>query len=338
MSLSHRSALVRPFLLAASLLLSLLALPSASAAQGRCACNSGCHQYPGQCVQRSATGCDPGFAPFCGTRAATCPNSAWVSCSGECTCVRVPGGGDGGVLDASTTDLGGADVSAPPMDARPADVSIGLDRPASPDADPRVDAPLMSLDAPTSDAPPADVVSPDRPGVPDAGVRPDGASVDRPAATDAPPAGADAGCECPGGVCIAGVCVTERCTYHPELGFICSTEGTSCQLIDSEPFCVPLCLGQRCAEGEFCDESSAGRCVRDECATRTCPAGTTCYRNQCGAYDGGVTGSADVAAPGGGMTAEESGCGCRAGGPGASRSAAWWGVAALLFAIRRRKK
>ncbi|MBP6833360.1 MAG: hypothetical protein KA978_21415, partial [Deltaproteobacteria bacterium] len=113
---------------------------------------------------------------------------------------------------------------------------------------------------------------------------------------------------------------------------------TSCQLIDSEPFCVPLCLGQSCAEGEFCDESSAGRCVRDECATRTCPAGTTCYRNQCGTYDGGVTGSADAGAPGGAMTAEESGCGCRAAGPTRSMSTAWWGVAALLLTIRRRKK
>lgn len=333
MSLSHRLALVRPFILAASLLLSLLAHPSASAAQGRCSCNNGCHQYPGQCVQRGGTGCDPGFAPFCGTRGATCPNASWVSCSGECTCVRVPGGGDGGVLDASTGDLGGADVSAPPTDARLVDVSTGLDRPAATDVPPRVDAPLMSPDVPSSD-----VASSDGPRPADASVLPDGAALDGPLATDAPAPGSDAGCECPGGVCIAGVCVTERCTYHPELGFICASSGTSCQLIDSEPYCVPLCLGQTCAEGEFCDESSGGRCVRDECATRTCPAGTTCYRNQCGAYDGGVTGSADAGAPDAGMTAEESGCGCRAAGPTRSMSNGWWGVAALVFAIRRRRR
>nr|MBP6834577.1 hypothetical protein [Deltaproteobacteria bacterium] len=44
-------------------------LPSVASAQGRCSCNAGCHQYPGQCVQPGSSGCEAGYAPFCGTRA-----------------------------------------------------------------------------------------------------------------------------------------------------------------------------------------------------------------------------------------------------------------------------
>lgn len=144
---------------------------------------------------------------------------------------------------------------------------------------------------------------------------------DRPVATDA-------GCVCPGGVCIDGVCVTERCGYFPEIGFLCAGGGTQCRLIEGEAYCVPVCVGVRCAAGEFCDERTGGQCVLDECATRTCPAGTTCHHNQCGNHDGGVRGDAatasgDGGAAGGVMTADDSGCGCRASGPGRVSSAAW---------------
>lgn len=313
-----RTAIVRPALFAVALLASLLGLALPAAAQGRCSCNSGCHQYPGQCVQRGGAGCDPGFAPFCGTRASSCPNTGWVSCSGDCACVRVPGG-DGGVADAVTSDLGVVvDAALPPQDARPAD------------AQPAADGPMMSLDAPSPDvvAPSPDVVASDRAVASDA----------PPASGDAPPA-TDAGCVCPGGVCIDGACVTERCGYFPELGFLCAGVGTRCRLIAEEAYCVPVCAGVRCAAGEFCDERTAGQCVLDDCATRTCPAGTTCHHNQCGNHDGGVRGDAATASgDGGAMTAEDGGCGCRAPGPGRAGSAAWWGVAALLCAIRRRKR
>lgn len=327
MMLPAHTAILRPLLIAAAVLASLLSHPADASAQGRCSCNSGCHQYPGQCVQRSATGCDPGYAPFCGTRASTCPNTGWVSCNGECTCVRVPGGGDGGVADASV----------PPMDVPRTDASVAVDRPAVADAEPRVDGPLMSVDAPGSDVVASSDVAP--PG--------DAAPADRPAVSDRPPASGDAlastdaGCLCPGGLCVGGVCVTERCSYYPELGFLCTAAGTTCRLIEGEAYCVPVCVGVSCADGEFCDESSGGQCVRDDCASRTCPAGTSCFHNQCGNYDGGVRGdaaTADGSAAGAGMTAEESGCGCRASGPGRASSAAWWGVAALLFTIRRRKR
>jgi MYXO-CTERM domain-containing protein len=326
MMLPTRNAIVRPLLIVAAVLASLLAHPADASAQGRCSCNSGCHQYPGQCVQRSATGCDPGFAPFCGTRSATCPNTGWVSCDGECTCVRVPGG-----------DAGVSDASVPPMDAPRSDASVVVDRPVAADAEPRVDVPLMSVDAPGSD-----VVASDQPLASDVST-----PADRPAATDRPAASSDAlvatdgGCVCPGGICLGGVCVTERCTYYPELGFLCAAAGTTCRLIEGEAYCVPVCVGVSCGAGEFCDESSNGQCVRDDCASRTCPAGTSCFHNQCGNYDGGVRGdaaTADGSATGAGMTADESGCGCRASGPGRASSAAWWGVAALLFTIRRRKK
>ena len=314
MMFPSRTSIIRPLLFTAAVLASLLAHPTDAAAQGRCSCNSGCHQYPGQCVQRSATGCDPGFAPFCGTRSSTCPNTGWVSCDGDCTCVRVPG-----------DDAGVADASAPAQDA-----AAILDRPVAADADPRVDAPLMSLDAPASD-----VVASDRAIASDVSDRPPG-SGDALVATDA-------GCVCPGGLCLGGACITERCRYFPELGFLCTGAGTTCRLIDGEAYCVPVCVGVSCAGGEFCDASSAGQCVRDDCATRTCPAGTTCHHNQCGNYESEVRGdaattSADASSPGGAITADESGCGCRASGPGRAMSTVWWGVAALLFTIRRRKK
>lgn len=108
-------------------------LPARAEAQGRCSCNNGCHTYPGQCVQPASSGCDPGFAPFCSTRAESCPRAGWVSCSGECTCVRI-----------TPTDAG-----VPPMDvpSPPTDVASPSDRVAPGDLSMTTDVP-MSMDAP----------------------------------------------------------------------------------------------------------------------------------------------------------------------------------------------
>jgi MYXO-CTERM domain-containing protein len=328
-------ALIRSSLLALALLASSFALAAPAQAQGRCSCNSGCHQYPGQCVQGSGTGCDPGFAPFCGTRATSCPNTGWVSCNGDCTCVRVYSG-DAGAADAGATTDRGASVDAPaaPLDApRPDDVA-SADRTG--DAPLASDAPSMSGDAPSmsGDVGAADrpAASTDRPTT-DAGVSDDRAAT----SVDAPASAGDGGCTCSGGACIDGACVTERCVYYPELGFKCLRAGTTCRLIDGEAYCVPLCAGVSCAEGEFCDESSAGRCVRDDCATRTCPAGTTCRRNQCGNYDGGVASDAAGPAAGAGEPMQ-GGCGCRAAGPVGAPAMVTWGVAVLFMMATRRRR
>ena len=194
------------------------ALPAVASAQGRCSCNSGCHQFPGQCVQGGSAGCESGFAPFCGTRPTTCPNAGWVSCSGDCTCVRIA------PLDAGVPDAGRADVSLPtdapalvdrgtatdtasPSDV-PASMDLGVsfDVPASMDVRPANDVPaaqdlglsvdvgaardaLVSIDVgaaadvPGRDAPAVDVVGADGPtSVSDVPV----------AESDAAPTGADA--------------------------------------------------------------------------------------------------------------------------------------------------
>lgn len=335
-------------------------LPAVASAQGRCSCNNGCHQYPGQCVQPGSSGCESGFAPFCATRAGTCPNASWVSCGGECTCVRITpldaGVPDAGRTDASTTtdvpasmDLGvSRDVPAS-MDARPpADVLVSMD--ARPPADAPVATDIPGRDAPAVDVPGSDVIAPtgdamipvsDRPGTPtdspevlvdggvpvlDAATTPDSASP-----SDAP-ARVDAGCECVGGACIGDVCYRDRCVYNPELGFICASAGTSCRLVNGEPICVPICAGVTCGAGEFCDERSNGLCVADRCATMQCPIGTTCQRNQCGRWgDGGVAMTdGSVAADGSSAppTATEDGCGCRVGQTGGRR-----GLSAALSAL-----
>lgn len=320
--------------------LALTMLPSATArAQGRCSCNNGCHARPGQCVQSGSSGCEAGFAPFCGTRVDTCPHTDWVSCSGECTCVRV------GVLDA-----GAPDVPAT------SDATVSLDRPTAPDGPPPPDAPgpsdaMMSIDrtAPPTDAPSRD----DAPAAPDGMMSggPDGAT-----GSDATTTPADAatpldgttppgGCVCPAGLCIEGVCITERCLYQPELGFVCATAGTVCRVFGNDGFCVPVCFATRCETGQFCDARSQGRCVADMCATIQCPQGTTCQRNQCGRWDGpdGSLIPDDGAAVDGGVAGrtgvDDGGCGCRAGrGSLAAPTAAWGLMGAMLFARRRRRE
>lgn len=333
-------------------------------AQGRCSCNRGCHQYPGQCVQRRAEGCDPGFAPFCGTRSSSCPRAGWVSCDGECTCVRVSGY-DAGTVDAGFPDSAAVDASVadvgPSPDDRPAvDVATGsdsgtsVDRPSSADGAVPADRPPTPSDTPAPDRPGADVVAAsDRPASAD-GPTPDVAADlgvpsgdDASAPADGGPPVTDGGCECSGGVCVDGACITERCFYNQELGFTCTRAGTMCRLIEGEAYCVPLCADVICEAGKFCDERSGGRCVRDECSTTSCPAGTTCRRNQCeypGA-DGGVAvhaatdAATDAATATGGMTAvDDGGCGCRAAGTTDARTAAWWGAGALLALVRRRRK
>lgn len=309
-SSNHRAAGVLVRLLGVVLAAAALSLaPSPVAAQGRCSCNRGCHQYPGQCVQPGSSGCEAGFAPFCGTRADSCPNVGWVSCGGDCTCVRIVPA-DAGVPDGGTPRL---------------DVLVSLDAPAPVDGSASSDA-LVSLDAPASPdaATPADAATP---------------------GADAP--ALDAGCACEGGACIAGVCYRERCVFNAELGFICTTPGTSCRLLDADPLCVPFCAGVLCRAGEFCDERAAGRCTLDRCASIECPVGTVCRQNQCGrlggpdggvfiaktdAGAGGVDGS--TGAPG---TAMDDGCGCRVGGGrGRPPNAALLAAALAGWVARRR--
>ncbi len=317
--------------------------PSVAGAQGRCSCNNGCHAYPGQCVQRGSSGCDPGFAPFCGTRATSCPNAGWVSCAGDCTCVRV------GPSDGGTASDGGINGDA----STPTDASPLIDRPAASDATPASDATATTdarspMDAPSpADAPAsasdATAAASDSPTGSDAlvslpdqvAVPSDSATPDRDANTTDP----DGGCICAGGACVGGSCYRERCTFHPELGFTCATPGKTCRLIGADPICVPVCAGVTCAAGEFCDERSNGACVVDRCASLACPAGTTCVRNQCGRWggpDGGVfiADEGDASADGGAApppTTNE-GCGCRVGTP-AGRDARWWWMPVVLLAL-----
>ena len=347
------------------------ALPSAASAQGRCSCNNGCHQYPGQCVQPGSSACEAGFAPFCETRATSCPNMGWVSCGGACTCVRIT------PLDAGTpTDVPASMDTGTPTDASPPrdvpasmDTGFPVDAPMSMDVRPPADVPasmdapagsdaLVSTDVrPSGDAPPgADAPLADRPvSSPDStAVDLDGGSPsDAPSALEGGATASDAvasadGCVCEGGICVAGVCYRERCTYHPELGFICAGAGTSCRLTNGTPICVPICAGVSCAAGEFCDERSNGACVADRCASIQCPIGTTCVHNQCGRWSGGDGGTfipedggvfAEDGGTGAPPTATDEGCGCRAGQVGAPGGA--WGALLLgligLGARRRRR-
>jgi MYXO-CTERM domain-containing protein len=176
----------RPKPLWAHLLWALLAMasvslrPTAAASQGRCSCNRGCHQFPGQCVQSGSSGCEAGFAPFCGTRANSCPNAGWVTCSGECTCVRIT------PLDAGVVDSGIGDVPRPdvPMSV---DVPMFVDVPMSVDRPMPVDRP-MSVDVPMSvDRPlPLDAIGPmDAPAAADVSTPRDvGAPTDAPVGAD----------------------------------------------------------------------------------------------------------------------------------------------------------
>lgn len=329
-----------------ALVVAAVVAPSSAMAQGRCRCNSGCHQYPGQCVQSGSSGCESGYAPFCGTRAGDCPRVGFVSCNGECTCVRI-GPTDAGAVDVPASfDVPGA-PDAPMSVDRPAtaDIPMSVDRPAS-DVPASFDATVPPVDAPvtTADAP---VTPADRPAGSDA-VTPTSdvptVSVDAPVVLadgavvqpDAPP------CVCPGGVCIAGRCVTERCVFQMELGFVCNAPGTACRLVDGEPYCVPLCLGLTCEAGQFCDDESNGECVVDRCATTTCPTGLSCYHNQCRRMlsDGGYAPFGDdggaPSGDGGAGAVDDGSCGCRAGAPSSPRG--WLGLSALCVALLARRR
>ena len=363
----------------------LVLWPSQVEAQGRCSCNRGCHQFPGQCVQRGSTGCEAGFAPFCGTRTGSCPNLGWVSCGGECTCVRIAPL-DAGVVDSGTADAPSGDSSSSVDRPSTVDVSEPMDAPRSSDVStaqdtaPRTDAQLpadasrpgdasFSVDVPITDTAPTDAFASDV-GLPalDAIMSlPDGAAstdatpvADRrepsPDADPTPDLGSsradggaieDAGCECVGGACLSGVCYRDRCTYNPELGFICTLPGTTCRLVGEDALCIPICVGVTCRADEFCDDRTDGRCVADRCASIRCPAGAVCRQNQCGRWggpDGGTFHAKDVpgsddAGNGGVLTASENGCGCRAGGAGPQPPTGAW-VAAIVgwWATRRRHR
>lgn len=371
--LHPRLRLGRIHVLATLVSLTFAMLPATASAQGRCSCNSGCHMFPGQCVQPGSSGCESGFAPFCATRASSCPRTGWVSCSGDCTCVRITPA-DAGFPDAGSTDAPSPGDATPSMDANAidvptaADVLMSLDVGTASDGATPTDA-RLSLDAPTvTDARPASdgAMPADTTTASDSSSTPDGrVAADAISSTDVPGRDAtgldvttpgpdaaredastqdaspvpDGGCECVGGACVAGVCYRERCIYNAELGFICTTRGTTCRLFGSDPICVPVCAGVTCGAGEFCDERSNGACVADRCASITCPIGTTCVRNQCGRWtgpDGGVFVAKDLDAgpDDGGVSdppATDVGCGCRV--DDRTSRGRGWGLSAALIAL-----
>lgn len=364
------------FALSLAAALALLVSSSDASAQGRCSCNSGCHRYPGQCVQGgSNSGCEAGYAPFCGTRASSCPQTGWVTCNGECTCVRI-GPIDGGAPPSDVTSV--SDAPPPPRDVpasfdapMPTDVPASFDAPSPTDVRPGVDAP-SPVDAPSGPdvtvirdgAVPSDAPTPgDRPVTPvDAVVvLPDGAVVvdatawdDAPATpSDAPipsldgavigPDGAVIGIDgalppadvpvsCDGGVSYRGRCLTDRCQYQNELGFICPIADHTCRVLGDEAWCVPACLDVTCEMGSFCDPST-GTCRVDQCATTRCPSGQICRENQCLPAPDGSPGAGPPAG------AEDGGCGCRATSHARSTRAALvlTGLAALLRRRRARR-
>ena len=271
--------------------------------------------------------CNPGFAPFCGTRSASCPQMGWVSCNGDCSCVAIPGY-DGGVSDASVgPDASGADVvaaDAPGADAQSMDVqSSPMDVQSSPmDAQPGTYVQVFDTPAPR-----------------------------------------DVTVSCPTGVVVDGVCYTEHCQYDMEIGFYCGN-GLRCLTQTSMGFCVPVCAGVTCTNGEHCDPTfgcttgtancgttmcpagqfcdTARGCTTDLCSAIDCPAGSTCQHNLCVAPRAADGGTLDGAPGDGGTTPQTGGCGCRTAGDTSSRGApalalAGLGLAALARRGRRRR-
>ena len=146
---------------------------------------------------QSGTGCAAGYAPFCGTRPDAC-QAGWVSCSGTCTCVRIPGY-DAGVpptdvpgVDVPGVDVPGTDVPTPtdtgtPVDTGfPQDASVPTDLGTPVDVGPRPDTGTpVDAGTPMDVGPRPDTGTPvDRPVIPGEDVpvsMPDGAApVDRP--------------------------------------------------------------------------------------------------------------------------------------------------------------
>jgi len=346
---------MRPWFFLLAVLAFALAAPTARA-QGRCRCNNGCHNYPGQCVNGSGN-CDQGYAPFCATRPASECRTGWVSCSGECTCVRIPGWDGGAVSDGAMVD------TMIPLDAARADVLVGMDggtvidgsqADGAPTMDaavgmdtPRVDVTLGNDVSSGTDVPlGTDVarddgkVATDSPGLSreDVVASEGGARLDVPVsdAVIVEDASVDGPCECDGGVCYHGVCVRERCAYQPELGFVCAYEGRRCVLLAGEAWCVPGCLGVTCPKGEVC-EAETGNCLRDRCAELRCPLGSRCMMNRCVAADGGLAGEGGVTDGGGIPTGvEDGGCGCRA-HPTTPRTWMFVAVIACVAMARRRR-
>jgi MYXO-CTERM domain-containing protein len=196
MSTPRAFRLLLPLLLGLVGAFTVVAAPREAAAQGTCRCNRGCHNFPGQCVQ-SGTGCAAGYAPFCGTRPDAC-QAGWVSCSGTCTCVRIPGY-DAGVpptdvpgVDVPGVDVPGTDVPTPtdtgtPVDTGfPQDASVPTDLGTPVDVGPRPDTGTpVDAGTPMDVGPRPDTGTPvDRPVIPGEDVpvsMPDGAApVDRP--------------------------------------------------------------------------------------------------------------------------------------------------------------
>jgi MYXO-CTERM domain-containing protein len=302
-------------------------------AQGTCVCNNGCHSMPGQCLI-SGTGCTAGYAPLCDYRpSGTCPQIGSVSCSGMCVCTPIPGY-DAGTPDVPMTPMdasgdvpGGSDVVTPSDTPTPSDVPPGEDGSTPSDV-------ITPGDTPT----PEDVPSGE-----DAMTGTD--------ATDAPVV------DCPTGVVVDGVCYSTPCEYQMEIGFVCTMQGFSCRQIDGNAWCIPVCAGNMCETGTFCDPTfgctptpdggldcthiecqfgqvcdPASGCIMDRCTGVPCPTGQYCVRGECifppdvvdtdsgsTRMDGGMRadGSIDGSSADGGHGGQNA-CACRTPGGGSS--------------------
>jgi MYXO-CTERM domain-containing protein len=350
---------MRIVLMSALVALGFVAWSPDAYAQGTCRCNNGCHAIPSQCVQGS--GCEPGYAPFCGNRASTCPHMGWVSCSGDCTCVPIPG------YDAGMTPVdsgpGGGDASF--TDAR-----TGEDAPSATDAFSSADGPAgatdgaQAPDAPGPDSTPGTDGSSagsdgSTPGTDSSSAGSDGSTPAMDGSSGTPPGGT---VPCPDGVVVDGVCYNQHCVYEYELNWQCVDPGQRCRLFQGVPFCVPVCADATCGEGEYCDpnngctkgqpacdQADAARCpageycdptagcVSDRCFSGelTCGPGMVCEHSRCvaGAPDGGR-------GDGGRVRGGQGGCGCRAAGtqgPGGVALVAL-GLAALAVGSRSRSR
>ncbi len=278
--------------LALSMLLAAIAIiPRTSEAQGVCRCNMGCHARPGQCVIAVESACGAGYAPFCGTRTASCPMMGWVSCDGTCSCVPIPGW-DGGTADVVGVDTVGTDVVG--MDTVRPDVA-GTD--------------VVGADIVTTDSPGTDVIPGADTLVLDAAECPDGVVIE--------------------GMCfrercvwhgteIGWACATPRTGCRIIAGTpycIPRCLGVTCA---AGEFCDPDdgCTADRCATIS-CDAGTTcrmNRCVDPSAGADGSAAGDG------GDLDGGVGG--DGAAGDGGNTGRRGGCACRTPQHSSSRSGA----------------
>jgi MYXO-CTERM domain-containing protein len=184
--------------------------------------------------------------------------------------------------------------------------------------------------------------------------------------------------DCPDGVVVDGVCYNTHCDYQMEIGFVCTMQGYSCRQIDGQAWCIPVCAGNMCESGTYCDPTFGctptpdggvdctrincqfGQvcdpemgCIMDRCTNVPCPLGQYCVRGACveppdvvesdggpSGMDGGMRADAsrDGASADGGHGGQNA-CSCRTpGGTPSSRAPAALLVALGLMLVSRRRR